>query len=109
MCGTEFGKKLIKTACGTLLIFTLFLFLKNPSYVSASEDQNKNLPKAIILEKNKYINKKDNSEMALIAAGEFIMGDNNGNYNEKPDHKVYLDAYLIDIYEVTYAQFEKFI
>lgn len=44
---------------------------------------------------------------ALIPAGEFHMGSNNGEANEKPVHIVYLDAYYIDVDEVTnfrYAQ-----
>jgi formylglycine-generating enzyme required for sulfatase activity len=107
MYKTEFDKKLIKNISFILLILLLFLFLKTPSY--ASENQVKNLPKVIILEKDRYINQKDNSEMVFIEPGEFIIGDNNGSYDEKPEHKVYLDAYLIDVYEVANAQFKKFV
>ena len=45
--------------------------------------------------------------MALIPAGEFQMGSENGNDNEKPVHEVYLDAFYIDIYEVTNALYQK--
>jgi len=45
--------------------------------------------------------------MIYIPAGEFTMGSNEAN-NEKPIHKVYLDAYYIDKYEVTVGQFRKF-
>ncbi len=48
-------------------------------------------------------------DMVLIPAGEFIMGSNDGNDDEKPIHKVYLDAYYIDKYEVTNAQFSEFL
>jgi len=65
-----------------------------------------NLPKEII-------NPKDGAIMVLIPAGEFIMGaeelDKQAHNNEKPAHKVYLDAYYIYKYEVTYRQFKKFI
>lgn len=53
--------------------------------------------------------KKDNSIMVLIPAGEFTMGSSSGNDNEKPPHKVHLDAYYIDKYEVTNEQFAKFL
>lgn len=46
--------------------------------------------------------------MVLIPAGEFIMGSNSGESDEKPPHKVYLDAYYIDKYEVTFEQYDKF-
>jgi formylglycine-generating enzyme len=44
----------------------------------------------------------------LIPAGEFQMGSNDGNDDEKPVHTVYLDAFYMDIYEVTNAQYKKF-
>ncbi len=52
---------------------------------------------------------KDGAEMVLIPAGEFLMGSNNGDSNEKPVHKVYVDAFYMDKYEVTVAQFRKFV
>jgi eukaryotic-like serine/threonine-protein kinase len=39
--------------------------------------------------------------MALIPAGTFMMGSQNGEANEKPVHAVTLDAFYMDIYEVT--------
>lgn len=45
-------------------------------------------------------------EFVLIPAGEFPMGGDNGGADEKPQHKVFLDAYYIGKYEVTNAQFE---
>ena len=49
-------------------------------------------------------------KMVLIPAGEFQMGDhfNEGHGNELPVHTVYLDAFYMDIYEVTNAQYGKF-
>ncbi len=52
---------------------------------------------------------KDGVPMVLIPAGEFQMGSNDGDSDEKPVHAVYLDAYYIDAYEVTNAQFKKFL
>lgn len=49
-------------------------------------------------------------EMILIPAGEFLMGSTNiGNDDEHPQHKVYLDAFLIGKYEVTYTQYVEFL
>ena len=52
---------------------------------------------------------KDGAKMVLISAGEFQMGSNTGNADEKPVHSVYTDAFYMDVYEVTNAQYEKFI
>jgi len=55
---------------------------------------------------------KDNSVMVLIPAGEFLMGSPEiieGYEDEYPRHKVFLDAYYIDKYEVTNEQFAKFL
>jgi formylglycine-generating enzyme len=53
---------------------------------------------------------KDDASMMLIPAGEFLMGSpvGEGNSNERPQHTVYLDAYYIDKYPVTVAQYRKF-
>ncbi|NLO91431.1 MAG: formylglycine-generating enzyme family protein [Elusimicrobia bacterium] len=50
------------------------------------------------------------SEMACIKAGEFLIGapDGVGIVNEHPRHKVYLDAYFIDIHEVTVASYRRY-
>ena len=47
--------------------------------------------------------------MALIPAGTFEMGSNDGRDGEKPVHTVSLDAFYIDTYPVTNAQYKKFI
>ena len=51
----------------------------------------------------------DGAEMMLIPAGEFQMGSNDSEANEQPVHTVYVDAFYIDKYEVTNAQFKKFV
>jgi len=52
---------------------------------------------------------KDNVKMVLIPAGEFQMGDSlDGMSWAIPVHTVYLDAFYIDAYEVTNAQYKKF-
>jgi len=47
---------------------------------------------------------KDEALMVLISADEFQMGDNDFN----PIHTVYLDAFYMDKYELTNAQYKKF-
>ncbi len=47
--------------------------------------------------------------MVLIPAGEFEMGSTDGIFTEKPVHTVYVDAFYIDTYEVTNAQYKQFV
>ena len=47
--------------------------------------------------------------MVLIPAGEFRMGSNSGSSYEKPVHSVYVDAFYMDKYEVTNAQYAAFL
>jgi formylglycine-generating enzyme required for sulfatase activity len=47
--------------------------------------------------------------MVSIPAGEFTMGSDDRMPDEGPQHKVTLDSYWIDVYEVTNAQYKKFI
>ena len=67
---------------------------------------------------------KDQKKMVLIPAGEFLMGTSlkdEGNthqqigtvkplyLDQQPEHKVHLDAYYIDQYEVTNREYKVFI
>lgn len=47
-------------------------------------------------------------ELILIPAGTFTMGSANRAADERPMHKVYLDAYYIGKYEVTNAEYYEF-
>ena len=47
--------------------------------------------------------------IVLIPAGSFSMGSSDGEDNEKPVHKVYVDGFYMDKYEVTNAQYRKFV
>ncbi len=70
------------------------------------------------------ISQKDDSTMVLIPAGKFIMGTNDSQFDEitrnrpnlritfkheQPQHTVHLDSFYIDKYEITNAQFERFV
>jgi formylglycine-generating enzyme len=49
-------------------------------------------------------------EMVLVPAGEFVMGDDKGNFSEKPAHPVRISRpFYIGKYEVTVAQFRRFV
>jgi acetoin utilization deacetylase AcuC-like enzyme/formylglycine-generating enzyme required for sulfatase activity len=50
---------------------------------------------------------KTGVEMVLIPSGTFTMGDDEGGLDERPAHKVKLDAFFIDRYEVVQAEFKK--
>jgi len=51
----------------------------------------------------------DRMEMVYVPEGAFLMGSNSGADDEKPEHIVFLDAFWIDRYEVTNAQFAAFL
>ncbi len=47
-------------------------------------------------------------EMLLVAAGEFTFGSDTGGDESKPAHKVSVDAFYVDKFEVTNAQYKEF-
>jgi formylglycine-generating enzyme required for sulfatase activity len=44
--------------------------------------------------------------MILVPEGKFILGSNIGNFNERPVQEVQLDAFYMDLYEVTNAAYQ---
>ncbi len=59
-------------------------------------------------EKANEIRARDNKEMVLIPAGEFLMGSESGYHEEKPVHKVSLKSYYIDKYPVTNKEYKAY-
>ncbi len=61
--------------------------------------------------KQQRITSKDGAPMVRIPAGDFQMGDafSEGDSDELPVHTVYLDAFYMDVYEVTNAQYAAFL
>jgi formylglycine-generating enzyme required for sulfatase activity len=51
---------------------------------------------------------EDGAVMALVPEGVFTQGTNSGSPNAAPEHGAFLDAFYIDMREVTYARYEKF-
>jgi formylglycine-generating enzyme required for sulfatase activity len=47
-------------------------------------------------------------QMVTVPAGDFLMGSDRDRPDERPQHRVYLDAFEIDRYEVTNAQYRRF-
>ena len=50
---------------------------------------------------------KSGVEMVALPGGEFLMGDDHGNPDEAPAHKVKISAFLMDKFEVTHELFAK--
>ena len=109
---------------------TTLLFQEDLSKISShdtsnSEDGGQNLepatastPEAILVPKLSSVNSAQtvptpnaSGDMMLIPAGEFQMGSNNekADNSEKPLHTVYVDAFYIDKYLVTNAQYMEFV
>lgn len=72
-------------------IFFLFVFVFPGFFLS--------FPAAA--ETPRIIRDKLGAPMVLVPAGEFAMGSNEGNEDEIPERRVYLDAFYIDKYPVT--------
>jgi len=47
--------------------------------------------------------------MVLVPAGEFPMGSEQGDDDEQPVHRVFLDSFYLDTFEVTNGRFAKFV
>ncbi|HNP30724.1 MAG: SUMF1/EgtB/PvdO family nonheme iron enzyme [Nitrospira sp.] len=55
---------------------------------------------------------RDDVPMVVIPAGEFLMGKAeglDGGPDEKPQRSIFLDAFSIDVYEVTVEQYHRFV
>ncbi|MBI9050103.1 MAG: SUMF1/EgtB/PvdO family nonheme iron enzyme [Anaerolineaceae bacterium] len=53
------------------------------------------------------LSRKDRMLMVYVPAGEFIMGSDDGDYDEAPAHTILLDAFWIDQTEVTQGMYAK--
>ena len=54
------------------------------------------------------VNEADGAKMVLIPAGEFSMGDES-RYDSRPVHRVTVDAFWMDVHEVTNRQWKQFV
>ena len=78
-------------------IRALFLFLSLSAFTAISQTQ------------TTAVGTNPFKTMALIASGDFVMGSNNGPDDEKPEHRVFLKSFLIDVLPVSNADFAKFL
>ena len=80
-----------------------------PSRTPAAKKKTVNVPKEASISSSNITSK----DMVLIPAGEFRMGSNDSDADafdaEKPVHIVYIDAFYMDKYEVTNAQYKGFL
>ena len=53
--------------------------------------------------------KPPEGSMVVVPAGEFTMGSAAGDSDEQPEHKVHVDAFSMDVYEVTVGQYAAFL
>ncbi len=79
-----------------MLLVGILIFILSFSVPSVAHSEHDNAPRDIT------------EDMVLISAGTFKRGcDRFGHRHGAPAHLVYIDAYLIDQYEVTNEKFEK--
>ena len=71
------------------------------------------LPKTVVKEKIEYkkniVSLVDNRKMVLVTEGKSLFGSDTGELDEAPLQYVELDAYYIDVYEVSQADYYMFI
>lgn len=92
----------IMITIGLAILVVQYLMADSSVVKNDTKKAEKNMPKEII--------GKDGTKMVLIPAGKFKIGSKDGtNSDEKPVHTVYIDAFYMDIYEVTNAQYKKFV
>jgi formylglycine-generating enzyme required for sulfatase activity len=62
-----------------------------------------------VVQPSAEITGKDGAPMVLVPAGEFTMGSDKGDDDEAPVHRVYVDTFYLDKFEVTNGRFAKFV
>ncbi len=48
-------------------------------------------------------------ELALITSGEFLMGSDDADDDERPAHRVHLDDFLMSVHPVTHTEYARFV
>jgi|GEM_PF-1513208 len=109
-------RKWILAAVLIIALFAIGIFFKDPLMNllhGKPYDVRVVESKGIKVEKNKKgfweAQYRDGIVMIYIPEGEFIMGSSDGEIDEKPSRKVYLDGYWIGKTEVSVKQYMKFV
>ena len=89
--------------CGFNTLLGLILLLLLPGCGQDSQAPRAEAPRPTA---PKTITTTTGLEMALIPAGDFTMGDNTGDDDEKPAHKVQVGSFYMDTREVTQKAYE---
>jgi len=100
---TVAGSETIATVIATWLPKETLTAMPATIQVTATVSENIPTPKAI----ETSVSTKDGMMQVYVPAGEFFMGSNTGEADEKPLHTVYLDAFWIDQTEVTNGMYGK--
>jgi len=91
----------MRRKAAVILILLTSLLILHLLRLSAQGNSEAGLPRKII--------SKDGAQMVLIPAGDYQRGDAFGELRRgRPVETVYVDAFYIDVYEVTNAQYKKF-
>jgi formylglycine-generating enzyme len=92
-------------ACGLFGVYLLFRWIgAQPASPGVCESELPQLRQLAALDTIRLAEMLNHS-VSVVPAGEFLMGSNTGSNDERPQHSVYLDAFEIDCFEVTNAQF----
>lgn len=66
-------------------------------------------PGQTVGQEKSMVTKPPLGSMVVIPAGEFTMGSQDGDADERPAHKVTIDSFSIDVYEVTVGEYGDFL
>jgi iron(II)-dependent oxidoreductase len=78
-------------------LFFLFLWLNLFAYSAVTQPQTTSMGTSAL------------NAMALIAEGDFVMGSNNGPDDEKPEYRVFVKSFFMDVLPVSNDDFAKFL
>jgi formylglycine-generating enzyme required for sulfatase activity len=101
-------------AATALVVGLLYFFLRRPPADQQQAAQTRLAQEVALIRQNSgptgwaRLGEVLDSRMVTVAAGVFLMGSDRGRPDERPQHLVYLDAFEIDRFEVTNAQYRRF-